>query len=58
MCVATLQCTGTPAETIQKLIADAEAYTRANPSFGFTGDPLRPVSSTAHYGWLLDAGLY
>jgi subtilisin len=58
MCFATLQCTGTPAETIQKLSADAEAETRANPSFGFSGDPLRPASSTAYYGWLLDAGLY
>ncbi|HEX8646908.1 MAG TPA: S8 family serine peptidase [Thermoleophilaceae bacterium] len=58
MCIATLQCTGTPAETIQKLIADAEAYTQANPSYGFTGDPLRPVNSSTHYGWLVRAGLY
>jgi subtilisin family serine protease len=58
MCIATLQCTGTPAETIQKLIADAETYTRANPSYGFTGDPLRPVNSSTHYGWLVRAGLY
>ena len=58
MCIATLQCTGTPAETIQKLIADAETYTRANPDYGFTGDPLRPVNSSTHYGWLVRAGLY
>jgi subtilisin family serine protease len=58
MCIASLQCTGTPAETIQKLIADAETYTRANPSHGFSGDPLRPVNSYTHYGWLLEAGLY
>jgi subtilisin family serine protease len=57
-CYASGQCTGTPAETIQKLLADAEAYTRANPTFGFTGDPLRPISSTAYYGFLLRAGLY
>lgn len=57
-CVATGQCPGTPAESIQKLVADAEAYTQANPTFGFTGDPLRPVNSSTHYGYLLRAGLY
>jgi subtilisin family serine protease len=56
MCYATLQCTGTPAETINKLVADAQAATAANSSFGFTGDPLRPINSTAYYGHLIKAG--
>ena len=58
LCFEYGQCTGTPAESIQKLRADAEAYTRANPSYGFTGDPLRPISSTKYYGFLVRAGLY
>ncbi|HEX8741752.1 MAG TPA: S8 family serine peptidase [Thermoleophilaceae bacterium] len=56
-CIVQGQCTGTPAETITKLMADAEAYNRANPGYGFTGDPLRPVTGR-YYGFLLRAGLY
>jgi subtilisin family serine protease len=47
----------TPAEVIQKLRGDAQAYNSANPSFGFTGDPLRPITGK-YYGYLLRAGLY
>ena len=57
LCIASGQCPGTPAETIQKLRADAEAYSLAEPGFGFTGDPLRPVTGR-YYGHLLRAGLY
>jgi subtilisin len=57
LCFVSGQCTGTPAETIQKLVADADAYNRANPGFGYTGDPLRPVSGR-YYGFLIRAGLY
>jgi subtilisin len=53
----------TPAEVIQKLRADADAYNRANTAFGFSGDPLRPYSNSRtgglrYYGFLLRAGVY
>jgi subtilisin len=57
LCFAQGACTGTPAETIAKLRADAETYNRANPGYGFTGDPLRPITGR-YYGFLLRAGLY
>lgn len=47
----------TPQEIITKLRADAEAYNRANPAFGFNGDPLRPVTGR-YYGFLLRAAEY
>jgi len=53
-CVLGGQCAGTPAETIQKLRADAAAWNTANPGWGFTGDPLRPVSGR-YYGDLIRA---
>src|ERR671915_637929 len=36
LCIATGACTGTPAQIIQKLRADAQSYTTANPGYGFT----------------------
>jgi subtilisin family serine protease len=37
-------CAGmAPAHMLQRLRADAEAYTRATPGYGFEGDPVRPV---------------
>ena len=57
LCYEYGHCTGTPAETIQKLRADAEAYNRANPGYGFTGDPLRPITGR-YYGFVVRAGLY
>jgi subtilisin family serine protease len=53
----------TPAEMIQKLRADADAYNRANPAFGFSGDPLRPYSNSKtggarYYGFLIRAAAY
>ena len=56
-CVLSGQCAGTPAETIQKLRADAQAWNDANPSYGFTGDPRRPVTGR-HYGNLINAAGY
>ena len=45
-------CTGlTPAQIIAKLRSDAEARTTADPAYGFTGDPLRPVAGRA-FGFL------
>jgi subtilisin family serine protease len=57
LCIASGQCSGTPAETIQKLRADAETHSLANPGYGFTGDPLRPTPDR-FYGHLLPAHLY
>jgi subtilisin family serine protease len=56
-CMVAGQCPGTPAETIAKLRADAKAWSDANPSYGFTGDPLRPVTGR-YYGHLIRAAGY
>jgi subtilisin len=57
LCIVSGQCSGVPAENIQKVRADAQVYTEANPGFGFRGDPLRPVTGR-YYGYLIRAGLY
>ena len=49
-------CAGlTPAQIVAKLRSDAAALNNANTWFGFTGDPLRPVSGR-YYGHLQFAG--
>ena len=58
LCIATGKCTGTPAQIIQKLVADARTYNLANPGYGFVGDPLRPFGDGRYYGYLIRAGLY
>ena len=61
LCILSGQCSGTPANTIQKLRSDAAAYNVANPGFGFKGDPLRPLTGKQagrYYGFLIRAGLY
>ena len=58
LCVGNGACAGlTPPQIIQKLRADAEAYTLANPSWGFAGDPTRPVTGR-YYGYLTRAAGY
>ena len=47
----------TPAQIIQKIVADAAAYNNANPGYGFVGDPLRPVEGK-YYGYLIRSALY
>lgn len=50
--VETAPCAGlTPAQLIAKLRGDADSATRSNSAFGFTGDPLRPVSGRS-YGFM------
>jgi subtilisin family serine protease len=50
-------CAGmTPAEIIQKVRADADTYNSSNTTYGFTGDPIRPVS-TRYYGYLARVGM-
>ena len=49
-------CAGlAPADVVKKMRADAGTYNAANRSFGFTGDPLRPISGR-YYGYLPWAG--
>lgn len=58
LCVGNGACAGlTPPQVIQKLRADAKAYTDANPSWGFVGDPTRPVTGR-YYGYLVRAAGY
>jgi hypothetical protein len=49
----------TPAQVVQKLVADAAAYnnSRRGRGYGFAGDPLRPVPGK-YYGYLIRAGGY
>jgi subtilisin len=60
LCLDRGACSGTPAEIMQKLRADAAA----RPStYGFDGDPFRPIVAqgsgiTQHYGYLAYAGGY
>ncbi|MGH2692224.1 MAG: S8 family serine peptidase [Actinomycetota bacterium] len=50
-------CDGmTPAQIIQQVRADADAYNTSNTTYGFTGDPIRPVS-TRYYGYLAHVGM-
>jgi hypothetical protein len=48
LCILSGQCTGTPADIIQKVVSDAASYNTATPSYGFKGDPQHyPVAG--HY---------
>ena len=55
LCISTGACTGTPAQIASKLRADAQSYTTGTPSYGFAGDPTRPVSGK-YFGYLTRAG--
>jgi subtilisin family serine protease len=55
LCIASGQCTGSPADVIAKLRWDAAAQ---NPSYGFEGDPNHSPSAFRAYGYLLKAGAY
>jgi subtilisin family serine protease len=58
LCIADGPCGGLSAKaTIRKVINDTTRYNTKNPTWGFQGDPLRPVIGK-YYGWLLQAGLY
>ena len=58
LCIVSGQCTGTPADIINKVRSDAIAYSTANRMFGFTGDPLHTPVSGRYYGYMLRPGLY
>ena len=57
LCISTGACTGTPAQIASKLRADAQSFTTGTPSYGFNGDPTRPVSGK-YFGYLTRAGGY
>jgi subtilisin family serine protease len=50
-------CAGlTPAQVIAKIMADAKAS--GTTTNGFSGDPLRPISTSKYYGYLVNPALY
>jgi subtilisin len=57
LCLASGSCSGTPAEIIDKLIAEAAEYNIANPGYGFAGDPGHPVAGR-YYGYLVPGARY
>ncbi len=59
LCIASGPCAGlTPAQIVQKIVADAAAYNQANPGYGFTGDPQHSPDPSKYYGYLIRAALY
>jgi subtilisin len=59
LCIASGACAGlTPAQISKKIGSDDAAYNTANPSYGFTGDPLHSPDPNRYYGYLIRAGLY
>ena len=58
LCIASGPCAGlAPAQIVQKIVSDAAAYNQANPGYGFTGDPIRPVTGK-YFGYLIHTGSY
>ena len=60
LCIAAGPCAGlTPAQIVQKIVADAAAANAGakNAGYGFAGDPLRPVPGKS-YGYLIRAAGY
>jgi subtilisin family serine protease len=58
LCLVAAACDGVPANEIQKIRGDAQAYSQANPKYGFTGDPLHSPVRGRYYGYLVRAGQY
>ena len=59
LCIASGRCAGlTPAQIIHRIVTDAAAYNTANPSYGFTSDPLHSPDPNRYSGFLIRAGLY
>ena len=57
LCIASGACTGGPSAVMSRLRTDAQTYNQATTTYGFNGDPARPVSGR-YYGWLARAGGY
>jgi subtilisin len=55
--IANGQCAGlTPREIVAKIVEDAATYNAEN-TYGYEGDPLRPITGE-YYGYLPSASLY
>jgi hypothetical protein len=57
LCLAAGRCSGAPSDVIARVRADAERENKRDRSYGFLGDPLRPVEGT-YFGYLARASLY
>ena len=57
LCIVAGRCTGTSAAMIQTLVQGARQYTNSKSSYGYTGDPRRPVSGR-YFGYLIRAAGY
>jgi subtilisin family serine protease len=57
LCISAGACSGTPAQIIARIRADAAAFNEAHVSYGFVGDPVEPLSGR-YYGYLVRAGVY
>ena len=57
LCIESGQCSGTPAEIIQKIRSDAAGYNLSNTRYGFKGDPIRPASGR-YLGYLIRSAGY
>jgi hypothetical protein len=60
LCIDSGACSGTPADVMQRVRADAAARPSA---YGFDGDPFRPIVAQGsgviqNYGYLVYAGGY
>ena len=51
LCIRSGECAGTPADNIQEMRWDAAAYNQLVKGYGFTGDPIRPITGR-YYGYL------
>jgi len=58
LCIATGQCTVSPASVASKLWQDAKDHSTTLPTYGFKGDPRSPINTTRYYGYLVYAGAY
>lgn len=58
LCILSGQCTGTPADVINKIVADAASYNTATPGYGFKGDPQHSPVAGHYIGYQVSAAGY
>jgi subtilisin len=57
LCILSGKCPGAPGDTIARVRSDSITYNYNNTTWGFKGDPLRPVTGK-YYGVLIRAAQY
>jgi subtilisin family serine protease len=57
LCISSGACTGTPSQIMQKIRSDAATLPGTPSTYGFVGDPFRPIG-TRYYGYLVFAKRY